>query len=118
MPRVCTICIHPARAAIDDGLEAGQTLREISGQYGLSKSAVDRHRGSHLPAHLAQEGADLEASIRGAFQADRWHRQQLRWGARAVMRAMQGWGRIRSPEEWQQVYETAHKEYESGGFII
>jgi hypothetical protein len=31
---------------------------------------------------------------------------------------MQGWGRIRSPEEWQQVYESAHKEYVSGGFII
>jgi hypothetical protein len=92
MPRVCTICAHQARAAIDDRLEAGQSLREISGQYGLSKSAVDRHRGSHLPATLAQEGADLKAEFHAARQADRWHYHQLRKNARAVMRAMQGWG--------------------------
>jgi hypothetical protein len=99
MPRVCSICTHPARAAIDNGLETEQSLRDVAARYGFSKSAVDRHRGSHLPAHLAQEGVDFEASVQAAFQADRWHRQQLRRNARAVMRAMQGWGRIRSAEE-------------------
>jgi hypothetical protein len=93
MPRVCTICTHPARAAIDDGLVSGQSLRDISGQYGLSKSAVDRYRASHLPTHLAQDGADLEARFQAARQADQWHYAQLRRNARVGMRAMQGWGR-------------------------
>jgi hypothetical protein len=118
MPRICTICIHPARAVIDEKLITGLSIRAISGQYGLRKSAVHRHRSSHLPARLAQEGADLQAEFQGARQVDRWHYTQLRRNARAVMRAMQGWGQIRSPEEWQQVYENAHKEYASGGFIL
>ena len=63
MARLCSICVHPAHAAIDDGLEAGQSLREISGQYGLSKSAMDRHGGNHLLTHLAQDGADLQAEF-------------------------------------------------------
>src|SRR5919108_3542686 len=116
MPRVCTICIHPARAAIDDGLEAGQSLRDISGQYGLSKSAVDRHRGSHLPAHLAQDGADLTAEFQAARQADRWRYHQLRKHARAAMRAFEGW-KIQTPEEWQTACEDASKRYQSGRFL-
>jgi hypothetical protein len=66
MPRVCTLCAHPARAASDNGLETGQSLRAIAAHYGFSKSAVDRHRGSHLPAHLAQEGNDLKAEFHAA----------------------------------------------------
>jgi hypothetical protein len=118
MPRVCTICIHPARVAIDDGLEAGQSLRHISGQYGLRKSAVHRHRSSHLPERLAQDGADLKAEFQAARQADRWHYTQLRKHARAVMHAMEGWGRIRSPEEWQAACEDAAERYQSGRFLI
>jgi hypothetical protein len=34
------------------------------------------------------------------------------------MRAMQGWGCIRSPEEWQTACEDARKRYQSGRFII
>ena len=109
---------HPARAAIDDGLEAGQSLRDISGQYGLRKSAVHRHRSSHLPAALAQDGADLKAEFQAARQADRWRYMQLRRNARAVMRAMQGWGCIRSVEEWQAACNDASKRYQSGRFLI
>jgi hypothetical protein len=118
MPRLCTICIHPARPVIDDGLIAGQSIRDVSGQYGLRKSAVHRHRGSHLPASFAQDGADLEAEFNAARQADQQRMKQLRWNARAVMRAMQGWGQIRSPEEWQATCEDATKRYQSGRFVI
>jgi hypothetical protein len=93
-------------------------VRAISGQYGLSKSAVDRHRGSHLPAHLAQEGADLKAEFQAARQADRWHSHQLRKNARAAMRAFDGWGKIRSAEEWQAACDDASKRYRSGRFVI
>jgi hypothetical protein len=34
------------------------------------------------------------------------------------MRAMQGWGQIRSVEEWQAACEDASKQYQSGRFII
>jgi hypothetical protein len=110
MPRMCSVCTHPARLTIEDRLEAGQ--------YSLSKSSLDRHKAGHLPTHLAQDGADLQAEFQAARQADRWHYTQLRRTARAVMRAMQGWGQIQSPEEWQQGCDTVHKAYASGGFII
>jgi hypothetical protein len=118
MPRVCTICTHPARAAIDDGLDAGQSLRDVASRYALSKSAIDRHRGSHLPAALARDGADLKAEFQAARQADRWHYTQLRRNARAAVKAFEGWGSIRSPEDWQAACEDAGKRYQSGRFLI
>jgi hypothetical protein len=118
MPRVCTICIHPARGAIDDGLEAGQSLRDVASRYALSKSAVDRHRDNHLPAHLAQDGADLQTEFQGARQADQQRLKQLRWNARAVMKALQGWGDVRTPEEWQAACEDARQRYQSGRFLL
>src|SRR6266511_2257961 len=118
MPRVCTICTHPARAAIDNGLEMGQSLRDIAAHYGFSKSAVDRHRGSHVSAALAQGEADLKTEFQAARQADRWHSNALRKNARAVMRATEGWGHIRSVEEWQAECEDARKRYQSGRFLI
>jgi hypothetical protein len=118
MPRVCTICIHPARATIDNSLEAGQSLRTVSGQYGLSKSSIDRHKASHLPAALAQNGADLEREFQVAREADHRQYNALRKHARAVMRAFEGWGQIRSEEEWQAVCEDARKRYQSGRFLI
>jgi hypothetical protein len=118
MARPCSICIHPAHQAIDDGLVAGQPLRTISGQYGLSKSSIDRHKVSHLPGRLAPEGADLKAEFQAARQADRWHYTQLRKHARAAVKAFEGWGSIRSPEEWQTVCEDASQRYQSGRFLL
>ena len=118
MPRVCSICTHLARSAIDNDLETGQSLRDIAAHYGFSKSVVDRHKASHLPAHLAQDGADLKAAFQATRQADRWHYMQLRKNARAAMRAFEGWGSIRSPEEWQTACEDASKRYQSGRFLI
>jgi hypothetical protein len=118
MPRLCSICTHPARATIDDSLVAGQSVRDISGQYGLSKSAVDRHKLSHVPTALAQQGADLETEVRAVRQAHRWQAQQLRNHAWAVMRAMQGWGQTRSVAAWQATCQDARKRYRAGRFLI
>jgi hypothetical protein len=118
MPRLCTICTHPARLAINDGLIAGQSVRWISGQYGLRKSAVHRHRGSHLPAAVAQAGADLAAEFQAARQADHRRYQALRNNARAVMRAFEGWGQIPSEEAWLAACEDAAKRYQSGRFLL
>jgi hypothetical protein len=118
MPRECTVCVHPAHAVIDDGLVAGQSLRQISREYGLSKSAVDRHKEHHVPIPLAQEDAEAKAEFQAARQADQQRVKQLRWNARAVTRAMQGWGQIRSTEEWQAVCEDARDRYQSGRFLL
>lgn len=57
MPRACTVCAHPERRAIDKALVAGGSLRDIAGQFGLSKSAVERHQAEHLPKVLAEARA-------------------------------------------------------------
>lgn len=45
MPMTCTACIHPSRSVIDRMLASGTgTLREIAGQYGLSTTALHRHK--------------------------------------------------------------------------
>ena len=72
MPRTCTVCAHPERAAIDRALVQGVPLRDIAGRYDLSKSAVERHQADHLPvllvkAHDAEETAradDLLGELR------------------------------------------------------
>ena len=54
MPRRCTICDHEGRASIDAALISGAPLRDIAGRHGVSKSALERHKAGHLPAHLAK----------------------------------------------------------------
>src|SRR5258708_36325406 len=80
MPRTCLACRHDARAAIDAALvTAAASLRDIAGQYGLSKSALARHAADHLPAHLAHaadaaEGTDAERLVP---EVERWHQLAL-----------------------------------------
>jgi hypothetical protein len=62
MTRVCTACSHPARAEIDQALvNGGTSLRSLAASYGLSLSAVARHKDKHLPETLAlaQEAAEV-----------------------------------------------------------
>jgi len=49
----CSICTHPDREAIDLALLT-TPLRDIAAQYGVSKSALQRHRTTHLAALAAQ----------------------------------------------------------------
>lgn len=61
MPRVCTVCSHAERATIDAAIIAGGTLRDIARRFGVSKDAVSRHAGDHVPAKLAkaQEASEV-----------------------------------------------------------
>jgi hypothetical protein len=61
MSRSCTVCAHQERHSIDKALVAGTALRDIAGQFQLSKSAVERHHAEHLPAALV-EAAGAEAT--------------------------------------------------------
>src|SRR5437764_10113271 len=66
MARTCTVCTHPERAAIDQALVSGTGVRALASRYvPLSKTAVQRHRGEHLPAALrqAQETKTVEQAL-------------------------------------------------------
>jgi hypothetical protein len=52
MPRRCTVCDHPKRHGIDEALVSGAPYRSVARRFGLSESAVYRHKAEHLPAHL------------------------------------------------------------------
>jgi hypothetical protein len=52
MPRRCTVCDHPQRHSIDEALVSSASYRSVAKQFGLSDSAVYRHKTEHLPAHL------------------------------------------------------------------
>lgn len=60
MPRVCTICTHPQREALEAALVAGTPNRRIAAQHDVTEQALRRHAATHLPARLAQAHAAAE----------------------------------------------------------
>lgn len=54
MPRKCSICFAPARRDIDEALLAGEPFRKIAERFGISTTALFRHKADHLPADLAR----------------------------------------------------------------
>lgn len=64
MPQ-CTACTHPEREALDRDIVAGVSLRNIAAQYGLSLSAVARHRREHVAADLERAGLDRAEALAG-----------------------------------------------------
>src|SRR5437870_2516322 len=64
------------------------------------------------------EQGDIEARVREALEKERRQAEQLRRNARAAFRAMEGWQRIGSQEEWVKVCEESRTEYESGQFLL
>ncbi len=62
MPRVCTICTHKDREAINRDLLAGEPYRGIAKRYGASEGAVYRHKLEHLPVTLVKAQEAQEAA--------------------------------------------------------
>jgi hypothetical protein len=54
MPRRCTVCDHLERHGIDEALVTGAPYRSVAKRFGLSESAVYRHKTEHLPAYLSK----------------------------------------------------------------
>jgi hypothetical protein len=50
--RRCTVCDHSERHGIDGALVTGAPYRSVAKRFGLSESAVYRHKTEHLPTHL------------------------------------------------------------------
>ena len=61
MPRSCTLCEHPKREEIDRALVGETSNLSVSSVYGVSESAVRRHKANHLPARLvmAEKAAEV-----------------------------------------------------------
>src|SRR3712207_7785106 len=62
MPRRCTVCDHSERHGIDEALVTGAPYRSVAKRFGLSESAVYRHKTEHLPAHLLKAREVEEAA--------------------------------------------------------
>jgi hypothetical protein len=62
MPRRCTVCAHLQRQDIDELLVSGGPYRSIAKRFGLSESAVYRHKTEHLPVHLSKARAANEVA--------------------------------------------------------
>jgi hypothetical protein len=60
MPRVCTICTHQSRRAIEQALVAGEPFRNIASRFGTSTAALKRHKDDHLPGKIVQAKAAQE----------------------------------------------------------
>jgi transposase-like protein len=79
MPRRYTVCDHPERHSIDEALVSGAPYRSVAKRFGLSESAVYRHKTEHLPAHLLRTKEAEEAALyrRRSFETypslKRWH---------------------------------------------
>lgn len=54
MPRACTVCDHPDRVALDAGLVAGRSYRDVARQWSLSKDSVARHHRAHVSPALVR----------------------------------------------------------------
>lgn len=60
----CSICSHPARAAIDAGIVTGAPLRGLARTHRVSLSALRRHRDAgHLPK-VTVDGAKEAETVR------------------------------------------------------
>src|SRR5215212_7597728 len=62
MPRVCTVCVHQDRPAIDQALVNHRPYRNIAAQFRLSTSALVRHHDDHLPEALSKAKAAAETA--------------------------------------------------------
>jgi len=65
-----------------------------------------------------EETTDLQTRIHELQERDREAYEELRRNARAVYRAVEGWGGVESPEAWEKTCEESNAAYRSGHFFI
>lgn len=95
MGRLCTICVHPDRQALDKNLETGRAFRDIAAQFGVSKAALHRHYHHRLAARealeksSARETVTLPRSESRSWTFPRWVWRQV-WGRKGVLAIVAG----------------------------
>jgi len=65
MPQPCTICTHTSRPEIDRLIVSGEPNQRVATKFGVTESAIRRHRASHLPQALAKAQAAKEVARAG-----------------------------------------------------
>src|SRR5438128_1813806 len=73
---------------------------------------------------MADDGGQPQSADDASAAFERWQaalaerQTALREDARAVMRALKGWGSIQTQEDWEQLKAQALEDYHSGGFLL
>src|SRR3954464_14266343 len=62
MPRVCTVCMHPDRPAIDQAMVNRRAFRDIARHFGVGKDSAVRHHDTCLPEALTKARAAEETA--------------------------------------------------------
>jgi hypothetical protein len=66
----CSICNHPKRVEIDKALIDGGSYRDVAGRFGVSRSAVGRHkRNGHIAEKIAKVARKKEIKEAEAIDA-------------------------------------------------
>lgn len=60
MARLCTICFHPERAAIESAIVTGESYRHIASQYNVGYKSVERHIAEHIRNSVEQSQVAVE----------------------------------------------------------
>jgi len=63
MARRCTVCDHPKLADIDCDLVGRAQVSWVARKYGLTQSAVDRHKQHHI-TRIMSRAPDVEDAVR------------------------------------------------------
>jgi hypothetical protein len=84
MPRTCTICTHPQRAAIEAALVVGTSYRVIARQFGVGHDSVQRHADEHVKQQVAEqkEARDAAQALDVVQQL-----KTINWAALTVLKA-------------------------------
>lgn len=64
MGRMCTVCGHPDRPAIDAALVSRDSFRGIARRFAVGQDAVERHAKAHLSAAMTR-ASEAAAVVRG-----------------------------------------------------
>jgi len=59
--RICTVCSHPEHEAINQSILGGESNRRIATQFGITESAIRRHK-PHIPQTMAKAQDAAEAA--------------------------------------------------------
>ena len=92
----CRVCDHGERAAIDKAIVTrSASLRTIADRYGVSKTALIRHRDSHIPklVQAAESARATQAASSGASLIDELDR--LLKKALAILEAAEKAGELK-----------------------
>src|SRR5712692_144812 len=82
----------------------------------MTDMTAEAERGDIEPT--LRDVDDSDAQLRAALEKDRQRAKQVRWNTRATFRAMEGWQRVRSEEDWLKVCADSEEQYESGQFFL